>query len=659
MLTETLTNASVLTLMAFTIERYLAICHPLLLPGSLDHALHADNSALVRAVRVVAVSWAVAIVCALHIVPQTGLTPIELGFMAEDVGGVPAAAANGSNALDNCTFPSMDFFLERFSGTEICSMDEKNAWVPVWVLSFYIFFYIPLVLIIVLYILIWKAIRDAIGGPHSRAPAAASAPDSALGEESRSANASTRHHWADTARNPASVNLMSASMRSPRDLLNTNVSLLAAGGAVAESLDRQRSQLNARARKSVVRMLFAVAGCFFLCWAPFQSDRIATTLMAIRFVQQQPQVTAEDGDLGQRESLDLKSHLFRVTGVLVYVSATINPILYVFLSTKFRRALRMTFPKLVHCLLLVRYGKRGRSSPLHDVLQLHTPTRKAPRFGAHRNPRAVWALPVANNNYDNHINNKQQQQQKRKQTPRPAIQVQYSKQIVTAQKLKASGIKLTFGDRREAQAASEVVGPSWSGGRLEEVERRPISLVTDASNVLEVKQVCPCCKKSSNLLIVYKKNGVCRALPESRPEALALPKLTNRASPNAASANRPRRDSLESIRTASRSQSSSAGAAVDCGGLRIHCPSIRSLAKRSRRTLHVRGTPKPQQRDCISLGESELRMYRQRARHVNECEREGDSQSTQAADCRFLSVAAAAAGGEEISDARPCLSAKF
>ena len=641
MLTETLTNASVLTLVAFTLERYLAICHPLLLPGSLDHALHADNSALVRTIRVVAISWAVATFCALHIAPQTGLTPIELGFMAEDV-GVSGAFANGTNPFENCTFPSMDFFLERFSGTEICSMDEKNAWVPVWVGSFCIFFLIPLILINVLYILIWKAIRDAIGGPHSRMCGPTSVADSALGEESRSVNASTRH-WADGARNPASFNLMSATLRNPRDLLHTTASLLAAGGGVAESLDRQRSQLNARARKSVVRMLFAVVGCFFLCWAPFQSDRIVTTLMANRF-EQQPQVSvSSEEDLGQRETLDLKSHLFRVTGVLVYVSATINPILYVFLSTKFRRALRLTFPKLVHCLLIIRYGRRGGGSPLRDVLQLHTPTRKSPRFGLHQNPLTPRIPPI------------NAKQQKHQQTPLPAIQVQYSKQIVSAQKLKAPAVKLTFGDRREAQAASEVVGPSWSG-RLEEVERRPISLVTDASNVLEVKQVCPCCKKSSNLLIVYKKNGVCRALTESRLDGLTIPKL-KQASLNMARSNCQHRDSADSIKTGSCSQSSSAGAVVECGGLRIHCPSIRSLAKRSRRTRHVHGTPKPQQRDCISLGESELRMYHNRARPTNDYDRECSSQSTQASG-RFLSVAPAA-GGEEFSDARPCLSAKF
>ena len=45
---ETITYSSIFTIVAFTVERYLAICHPLSIPR---------KSKMVRAIRVIAVVW--------------------------------------------------------------------------------------------------------------------------------------------------------------------------------------------------------------------------------------------------------------------------------------------------------------------------------------------------------------------------------------------------------------------------------------------------------------------------------------------------------------------------------------------------------------------------------------------------------------------------
>jgi len=71
---ETSTYASILTITAFTVERYVAICHPV------KSRLHAFSAAglLHRAVRLVLVIWVVAGVCSLPIVVQYGVVYVQV-----------------------------------------------------------------------------------------------------------------------------------------------------------------------------------------------------------------------------------------------------------------------------------------------------------------------------------------------------------------------------------------------------------------------------------------------------------------------------------------------------------------------------------------------------------------------------------------------------
>ncbi|CAG0896319.1 unnamed protein product [Darwinula stevensoni] len=93
--------------------------------------------------------------------------------------------------------------------------------------------------------------------------------------------------------------------------------------------------------KSYVQKM-AVVIAFFVCWAPFHAQR----LLAIY------------GD--QNRELDTKVYeiLTNISGILYYVSATINPILYHILSAKFRKAFKET---LGHCCC-----KEGPYSPVSN-----------------------------------------------------------------------------------------------------------------------------------------------------------------------------------------------------------------------------------------------------------------------------------------------------
>ncbi|XP_059145448.1 tachykinin-like peptides receptor 86C [Physella acuta] len=78
----------------------------------------------------------------------------------------------------------------------------------------------------------------------------------------------------------------------------------------------------------VLKLSFAVVIAFFVCWAPFHAQRLMTVY--INPAEWTP------------ELLLAQSHLFYISGVLYFLSCTVNPILYNLLSRKFRQAFKRT-----------------------------------------------------------------------------------------------------------------------------------------------------------------------------------------------------------------------------------------------------------------------------------------------------------------------------
>ena len=70
---------------------------------------------------------------------------------------------------------------------------------------------------------------------------------------------------------------------------------------------------------------------FFICWAPFHTQRLISIYSSPDDVQQRAAA-----------SKALQAVLFYSSGILYYVSSVINPILYNIMSLKFRRAFRTT-----------------------------------------------------------------------------------------------------------------------------------------------------------------------------------------------------------------------------------------------------------------------------------------------------------------------------
>ncbi|XP_041360156.1 pyrokinin-1 receptor-like [Gigantopelta aegis] len=117
---EASTNASVLTITAFTIERYAAICHPMQkMPSS---------SNLKRAVRVICIIWILSVVCAIPISLQFGI----IYSYAKSKAITESAQCNTVNEAESKVYFQMSTFL---------------------------FFVFPMTLISILYFLIALAIK--------------------------------------------------------------------------------------------------------------------------------------------------------------------------------------------------------------------------------------------------------------------------------------------------------------------------------------------------------------------------------------------------------------------------------------------------------------------------------------------------------------------
>ncbi|XP_018565547.1 pyrokinin-1 receptor-like [Anoplophora glabripennis] len=235
---ETSANASILIITAFTVERYLAICHPFL-----SHTM----SKLSRAVRYIIAIWIVALALA---IPQA----IQFGIEVEVKDGVQ---------MSHCTVVKT-FFEHAFE------------------ISTFVFFVGPMTLISILYVLIWIRLKKS------------------------------------------------------KKITAHRVSTCTTSSSTTEP-GRKRMVRNACAQNRVVKMLIAVVAAFFICWAPFHAQRLLAVYLAGASME------------AQQAFFNFYLYLMHTSGVLYFVSTTINPLLYHIMSRKFRKAFKDTFSDFCGC----------------------------------------------------------------------------------------------------------------------------------------------------------------------------------------------------------------------------------------------------------------------------------------------------------------------
>ncbi|XP_042908808.1 neuropeptides capa receptor-like [Parasteatoda tepidariorum] len=120
---ETTAYASILTIVVFSTERYIAICHPI---------RQQTKAKLSSAIRNIAIVWLVSIVCAL-----------PFAYYAK---------------VNYVTLPDGQL-VEEASWCGLSFVEGNEVWIYAMGFSTIVFFIIPFVLIIVMYVFIWLALR--------------------------------------------------------------------------------------------------------------------------------------------------------------------------------------------------------------------------------------------------------------------------------------------------------------------------------------------------------------------------------------------------------------------------------------------------------------------------------------------------------------------
>ncbi|XP_053945277.1 pyrokinin-1 receptor [Anastrepha ludens] len=293
-LAETSANATVLTITAFTVERYMAICHPFL-----GQAM----SKLSRAIRIIVLIWLVSVLTAIPQAAQFGIIML--------------------NGIEKCTV-------------------VRNIIQHSFQLSTFIFFFAPMSIILVLYLLIglrlhrsnlMGATGEAGGGGFGYISTGVSAVN---GRGSGASRGSREGSGSSVVARTSGARKGSGRMGMKGTQNETMLSRYMGGS----QLSAVRGRMNHYGTRRVIKMLVAVVICFFLCWAPFHAQR----LIAVYGMNVMGGSNEGGGD---DSAADDKNHhvviytvMTYVSGVLYYLSTCINPLLYNLMSNKFRQAFK-------------------------------------------------------------------------------------------------------------------------------------------------------------------------------------------------------------------------------------------------------------------------------------------------------------------------------
>ncbi|XP_055616548.1 pyrokinin-1 receptor-like isoform X2 [Toxorhynchites rutilus septentrionalis] len=304
---ETSANATILTITAFTIERYVAICKPFL-----SHTL----SKLSRAIRYILGIWVIAMCLA---VPQALSLQID----------------------------------EQFSTCTVRRDQQQH----VFTISAVIVFVVPMCVLTVLYVLIGLQLRRpkvmknrrtqlgssvrlkrsifkkksqrtavTINYPTDSSPQHCS--ESMLTSFTQQQQPLRAHHSLPIS-GSSSVGRKEAGSFNERLTANNNVHLVVEQ-TYSPSSENGRINYPSRAQyhstKRVVKMLVAVVIAFFLCWAPFHAQRLFAVY---------------GNDQNHHQAIQIAYQILNYTsGIFYFMSTCINPVLYSIMSHKFREAFK-------------------------------------------------------------------------------------------------------------------------------------------------------------------------------------------------------------------------------------------------------------------------------------------------------------------------------
>ncbi|CAF1276624.1 unnamed protein product [Adineta steineri] len=261
---EIVTSASILTVLCFTVERYLAICFPIVSQKVLG--------GLSRALKMIMIVWFLSFLLA---VPYTFTAGVFVSVTGD---------------IRNQTVQILD--------SRICAI-RPDYWEPMlyyMAVTTFLVFVIPIFVISVLYILMGITLYKA-----SRRPT----------NDRRYKVNGVKHEQILLTQN-GEHHLWSR---------QNNVSMV-------------KSTPTRNSRRAVLKMLVAVVIAFFICWAPFHTQRI--TAFVTRLLDKANKEITSDA------ATKFQEILFFASGILYYLSATVNPVLYNIMSKRYRNGFKRT-----------------------------------------------------------------------------------------------------------------------------------------------------------------------------------------------------------------------------------------------------------------------------------------------------------------------------
>ncbi|KAL5106403.1 Pyrokinin-1 receptor [Taenia crassiceps] len=330
--------SSVLTITVLTIERYIAIIHPLstAIPGpkrrsGSDSAVRLKKGDLFRCCRdwgrfkkvriTVIIVWILSPLFSLPITLQVALSYIY---------------RNDS---------STNYQPVMIKESSICTVSgESEDWFSYPVLaSFILFFLLPLVIITILYILILRGVRQSVKFTQNLHPTE--------GIESSALEEVTLPM--ESVQKPSPGRPSVSPLKRGRSIVFRTGQDKRAARQHQELCQIQQVQHQARMRtnKSLIRILVCIVIAFFTCFAPFHAERLLVVLVP--------------AELWYDNKILWKVHdvLYHISGICLFANSVCNPILY---NIVFRR-IRAEFKAALMCCGKKRrrqrefYNGRGRS----------------------------------------------------------------------------------------------------------------------------------------------------------------------------------------------------------------------------------------------------------------------------------------------------------
>ncbi|CAF2007400.1 unnamed protein product [Rotaria magnacalcarata] len=297
---EFFTCSSILTILAFSCERYFAIVHPMHF-----HRLNRFH----RAKNIIIIIWCLSLLISVPMGFSYEIDTTLIVISPQSTTNIPKTRDHSRNLKLNETVSSSNIYCKS------CVPKKKFVkLLSIIMITTSIFcFYLPMIIIGIIYIVIIKALHhvnkyEKHSNPNERSLSRI-ASDEIQGK--KQTTSSTPCYSSTTHKENNTIGMQHKSSHV---------------GSYSWLKNRARHQ----ARKVVVKTLVAVVIAFFICYAPLYLQRVLSAVMSLN------SNLNSDSDIFS----NIMAYLYVISGITFYFGSIINPILYNLVSNKYQRAFR-------------------------------------------------------------------------------------------------------------------------------------------------------------------------------------------------------------------------------------------------------------------------------------------------------------------------------